>query len=57
MSNWHNEVFDDLGWFADYIFGNKAPKPVKHGPGAYCPHCGTVTGQHGFSFNSEGRYD
>lgn len=52
MSNWQNELFDELGWFDevpdpkhDKIYNNET---IKYEKG--CSICGTITGEHGFSF-------
>lgn len=54
MTNWWNEIHEEEGWFADYIFNGeqeiRKDKKVKDDAPGFCRVCGTRTGLHGFSF-------
>lgn len=56
MTNWHNEIFIEEGWYdIDEEKVNEEDK-ADHGPGTYCRLCGTRTGLHSFSFGKDGTY-
>lgn len=49
MSNWHNKVFEELGWYNKESDEEDAPE-VEHYYKAGCRICGTFTGIHKFSW-------
>ena len=49
MGNWHNEVFEELGWYNKEEDEEDTPKPEQyHQTG--CRICGVITGLHKFSW-------
>lgn len=60
MTNWHNEVFEEMGWLLDAHSKQPASFTMEVSPSVSnpqrCDLCGTRTGLHGFSFDKDGKY-
>lgn len=50
--SWQNEVFEDLDWFESVKEEDKIDKYEAKNYSKGCRICGSITGEHGFSFTT-----